>query len=209
MPHHESWRDVYPAHTCVDQPILSCPACLKWTGDGFATVKSNPQCFPGINRNAAPQAIEYEESGYAVMVRVKLSMVGRGSADATTVAKLAHLRKARRLSLLAPPNGRPCGTNASRASVSLGLMACFSSRATCLVVNWKRFQRLPSSFVNPQFRSLACARQYSLDIGEENGLTCPPRRVQRHLIHLAHNMPKRRAALPRDDQRVVGSHDCQ
>jgi hypothetical protein len=72
MPHHESWREFYPAHTCVDQPILSCPACLKWTGDGFATVKSNPQCFPGINRNAPPQAIEYGESGYAVMVRVKL-----------------------------------------------------------------------------------------------------------------------------------------
>lgn len=38
----------YPAHTCVDQPILSCPACLKWTGDGFATVRNNPQCFPGV-----------------------------------------------------------------------------------------------------------------------------------------------------------------
>jgi hypothetical protein len=45
---------------------------LKWTGDGFATVKSNPQCFPGINRNAAPRAIQYEESGFALMVRVKL-----------------------------------------------------------------------------------------------------------------------------------------
>lgn len=42
-------REAYPEHTCVDQPILSCPACLKWTGDGFATVKSNPQHFPGIN----------------------------------------------------------------------------------------------------------------------------------------------------------------
>ena len=29
-------RKAYPAHTCVDQPILPCPACLKWTGDGVA-----------------------------------------------------------------------------------------------------------------------------------------------------------------------------
>jgi hypothetical protein len=68
----ENWSEAYPAHTCADLPILPCPACSKWTGDGFATVKSNPQCFPGINRNAAPQAIKYEESGYAVMVRVRL-----------------------------------------------------------------------------------------------------------------------------------------
>ena len=68
----KSWSEAYPAHTCVDQPILPCPACSKWTGDGFATVKSIPHCFPGINRNAAPQAIEYKQSGYAVMVRVKL-----------------------------------------------------------------------------------------------------------------------------------------
>ena len=66
------WSEAYPAHTCVDQPILPCPACSKWTGDEFATVKSNRQCSPGINRNLAPKAIEYEESGYAVMVRVKL-----------------------------------------------------------------------------------------------------------------------------------------
>ena len=38
----------YPAHECVDRPTLPCPACLKWTGDGFATVRSNPQCFPGV-----------------------------------------------------------------------------------------------------------------------------------------------------------------
>ena len=38
----------YPAHECVDWPTLPCPACLKWTGDGFATVRSNPQCFPGV-----------------------------------------------------------------------------------------------------------------------------------------------------------------
>jgi hypothetical protein len=48
---HEEWRhtpgakgaeklaadgEAYPAHTCVDQPILPCVACLKWTGDGSA-----------------------------------------------------------------------------------------------------------------------------------------------------------------------------
>jgi hypothetical protein len=45
---YEEREVAYPAHTCVDQPILPCPACLKWTGHGFATVRSNPQCFPGI-----------------------------------------------------------------------------------------------------------------------------------------------------------------
>lgn len=33
-------EEAYPAHTCVDQPTLTCPACLKWTGDGFATVRN-------------------------------------------------------------------------------------------------------------------------------------------------------------------------
>jgi hypothetical protein len=42
-------REAYPAHECVDRPTLPCPACLKWTGDGFAAVKNNPQCFPGID----------------------------------------------------------------------------------------------------------------------------------------------------------------
>jgi hypothetical protein len=42
-------REAYPAHECVDRPSLPCPACLKWTGDAFATVKSNTQCFPGID----------------------------------------------------------------------------------------------------------------------------------------------------------------
>jgi hypothetical protein len=49
--HEKLWADseAFPVHTCVDQPSLPCPACLKWTGDGFATVKNNPQCFPGID----------------------------------------------------------------------------------------------------------------------------------------------------------------
>jgi hypothetical protein len=34
-------REAYPAHTCVDQPNLACPACGKWTGDPYATVKKN------------------------------------------------------------------------------------------------------------------------------------------------------------------------
>jgi hypothetical protein len=42
-------REAYPAHECVDRPNLPCPACLKWTGDGFFSVKSKPQCFPGID----------------------------------------------------------------------------------------------------------------------------------------------------------------
>jgi hypothetical protein len=37
-----------PPHECVDRPSLPCPACLKCTGDPYATVRSNPQCFPGI-----------------------------------------------------------------------------------------------------------------------------------------------------------------
>jgi hypothetical protein len=44
-------REAFPQHECVDRPTLPCPACLKWTGDAFATVKSNPQCFPGIDIN--------------------------------------------------------------------------------------------------------------------------------------------------------------
>jgi hypothetical protein len=42
-------REAFPAHECVDCPHLPCPACLKLTGHASATVKSNPQCFPGID----------------------------------------------------------------------------------------------------------------------------------------------------------------
>jgi hypothetical protein len=35
----EPIEEAYPGHTCVDQPNLPCPACLKWTGNAFATVK--------------------------------------------------------------------------------------------------------------------------------------------------------------------------
>src|ERR1700756_3147202 len=52
---YEEREVAYPAHTCVDQPILPCPACLKWTGDGFATVRANPQCFPGISLQPLPE----------------------------------------------------------------------------------------------------------------------------------------------------------
>jgi hypothetical protein len=65
-------REAYPAHTCVDQPTLSCPACLNWTGDGFATVRNNTQCFPDITDKLAGEAMQYEASGYAVMVRIRL-----------------------------------------------------------------------------------------------------------------------------------------
>ena len=65
-------EEAQPAHTCVDGPTLPCPACLKWTGDGFATVRNNPQCFPGITDKLAAEAIQYDTSGYAVMVRVRL-----------------------------------------------------------------------------------------------------------------------------------------
>lgn len=41
-------REPGPPHECVDRPSLPCPACLKWTGDAYATVRSNPQTFPGI-----------------------------------------------------------------------------------------------------------------------------------------------------------------
>lgn len=57
-------REAYPAHTCVDQPTLPCPACLKWTGDGFATVRNNPQCFPGITDKLAAEAVQYDTSRY-------------------------------------------------------------------------------------------------------------------------------------------------
>lgn len=70
------WREfeeAFPAHTCVDQPNLSCPACLKWTGDGFATVKANPQCFPDATREPALDLTHYGTSGYAVMIRVRLA----------------------------------------------------------------------------------------------------------------------------------------
>jgi hypothetical protein len=66
-------EEAFPAHTCVDQPNLSCPACLKWTGDGFATVKANPQCFPDITREPALDLTHYGTSGYAVMIRVRLA----------------------------------------------------------------------------------------------------------------------------------------
>jgi hypothetical protein len=61
---HEEWRDLpaaksddkvasdrqaFPAHECVDRPHLPCPACLKWTDDGLATPKGNPQQFPGVD----------------------------------------------------------------------------------------------------------------------------------------------------------------
>jgi hypothetical protein len=29
-----------PLHECVDSPMLPCPACLKWTGDAYATERS-------------------------------------------------------------------------------------------------------------------------------------------------------------------------
>ena len=36
-------NEQYPIHECVDRPNLPCPACMKWTGDEFATVRSKPQ----------------------------------------------------------------------------------------------------------------------------------------------------------------------
>jgi len=69
---HKEFDEAYPAHTCVDQPTLPCPACLKWTGDGFATVRNNSQCFPGITDKLAMEAMQYDTFGYAVMVRVRL-----------------------------------------------------------------------------------------------------------------------------------------
>lgn len=65
-------REAYPAHTCVDQPILPCPACLKWTGGGFATAMNNSQRFPGTTDEAAEEAMQYDISGYVAMVRVRL-----------------------------------------------------------------------------------------------------------------------------------------
>lgn len=70
------WWDIeeaYPAHTCIDQTSLSCPACLKWTGDGFATVKSNPQCFPDLTREPVLDLSYHGTSGYAVMIPVRLA----------------------------------------------------------------------------------------------------------------------------------------
>jgi len=63
---HQESEEAYPGHTCVDQPTLPCPACLKWTGDGFATVRNNAQCFPGITEKLAVEAIQYDTSGCAV-----------------------------------------------------------------------------------------------------------------------------------------------
>jgi hypothetical protein len=37
-----------PVHECVERPILPCPACQKWAGDPFATVRDNPESFPGV-----------------------------------------------------------------------------------------------------------------------------------------------------------------
>jgi hypothetical protein len=37
-----------PVHECIERPILPCPACWKWSGDAFATVRNNPKSFPGI-----------------------------------------------------------------------------------------------------------------------------------------------------------------
>jgi hypothetical protein len=68
--HHKS-EAAYPSHTCVDQPTLPCPACLKWTGDGFASV-NNSQCSSGITDKPAAGTMQYDTSGYAVMVRVRL-----------------------------------------------------------------------------------------------------------------------------------------
>lgn len=71
LPRPSTGRDgfeypAYPAHSCVDQPHLSCPACLKWTGDGFATVKDNPEMFPqSINR---PQSLESKVLNTSVRV---------------------------------------------------------------------------------------------------------------------------------------------
>jgi hypothetical protein len=70
------WRELeqaYPAHTCVDQPSLRCPACLKWTGDGFATVKASPQCFADVTRQPTIDTTHHSTSGYAVMIRVRLA----------------------------------------------------------------------------------------------------------------------------------------
>jgi GGDEF domain-containing protein len=64
-------REAFPAHECVDRPTLPCPACLKWTGDGFASVR-NSQCFPGITDKLPAETMQHDTSGYAVMVRVRL-----------------------------------------------------------------------------------------------------------------------------------------
>jgi GGDEF domain-containing protein len=63
-------REAFPAHTCVDQLILACPACLKWTGDGFASI-NNSQCPTDITDKPAAEIMQYDTSGYAVMVRVR------------------------------------------------------------------------------------------------------------------------------------------
>jgi len=70
-----AWRlleEVFPAHTCVDQPDLTCPACLKWTGDGFATVRTNSQFFSDVAREQVFDTTHFGTSGYAVMIRVRL-----------------------------------------------------------------------------------------------------------------------------------------
>jgi hypothetical protein len=45
-PTHESPTPLAPAecplHECIDRPELPCPACEKWTGDPFASVRHNP-----------------------------------------------------------------------------------------------------------------------------------------------------------------------
>jgi len=83
---HEEWRHIpgdkgseklaadresFPEHECIDRPTLPCSACLKWTGDGFASV-NNSQCSTGITDKSAAETMQYDTSGYAVMVRVRL-----------------------------------------------------------------------------------------------------------------------------------------
>ena len=67
----QDFEEPDPAHACVDQPPLLCPACLKWMGDGFATVRNNSQCFPSITDKRSAD-MQYDTSGCAVMVRVRL-----------------------------------------------------------------------------------------------------------------------------------------
>lgn len=64
-------REAFPAHTCVDQSILPCPACLKWTGDGFASANKS-QGPTAMTDKATAEIMQYDTSGYAVMVRVRL-----------------------------------------------------------------------------------------------------------------------------------------
>jgi hypothetical protein len=67
----DHFNQLYPAHTCVDHPTLECPACMKWTGDAFASARSHSQCF-AVSRNESSDVVQYQPSGYAIMIRVKL-----------------------------------------------------------------------------------------------------------------------------------------